>query len=101
MAYSYKSFQNVGVTTETTIYTGAASTEATVIGMSIANTTLNDITVDVKLNTAHVVKNAVVPSGTSFVPIGGDQKLVVEATDTIKVTASASADVVLSVLEIT
>ena len=41
------------------------------------------------------------PVGGAVVPIGGDQKVVLEATDILKVTSSASssADALVSVLE--
>ena len=44
-----------------------------------------------------------IPSGGALVPIGGDQKLVLESGDALKVlsSASSSADVIASVLEIT
>jgi len=52
--------------------------------------------------TVFLVKNASVPAGGSLVPIGGDQKVVVEASDVIQVQSSAatSLDVIVSVLEI-
>ena len=50
-----------------------------------------------------IVKSAPIPVGGSLVAIGGDQKLVMEASDIIKVKSSAatSIDVALSILEIT
>jgi hypothetical protein len=50
-----------------------------------------------------LVKAAVVPVGGSLVIVGGDQKVVLEAADVVSVvtSAAASADAVLSVLEIT
>jgi hypothetical protein len=100
MANAFKSYQSTSVTTETTVLTGPASTETTVIGLSIANTGASVATVDVKLNTAYVVKDAPVPVGGSLVVVGGDQKLVVEAADTIKVTSDITVDVITSTLEI-
>jgi hypothetical protein len=49
-----------------------------------------------------LVKNASVPAGGALVPVGGDQKVVVEASDVIQVQSSAatSLDVIVSVLEI-
>jgi type IV secretory pathway VirJ component len=99
MGITFKSYESAGVSSQTTILTGTAGKETIAIGMTVANTTSADITVDVKLNATYLVKQASVPTGTAFVPIGGDQKVVVEAGDTIKVTASGSSDVVLSVLE--
>ena len=96
-----------------TIYTCPASTETTIIGMSIANITTSQITVDVKIESntvdtetnanVFVIKDAPVPVGGTLVPIGGDQKIVLQATDVLKVQSDTanSADVVLSILEIT
>ena len=51
----------------------------------------------------YVVKAAPVPVGSSLVVVGGDQKVVLEASDVLKVTSdtASSADVSLSILEIT
>ena len=96
-----------------TIYTCPASTETTIIGLSIANIVTTQITVDVKLNGAgrtsgavdnvYLVKAAPIPVGGSLVVVGGYQKVVLEPGDTIKVTSdtASSADVVLSHLDIT
>jgi hypothetical protein len=100
MANTFKSYQSTSVTTEATVLTGPSSTQTTVIGLSIANTGASVATVSVKLNTAYVVKDAPVPVGGSLVVVGGDQKLVVEATDTIKVTSDVTVDVCTSTLEI-
>jgi len=100
MANAFKSYQSTSITTEATVLTGPASTETTVIGLSIANTSSSTATVDVKLNTAYIVKAAPIPVGGSLVVVGGDQKLVVEATDTIKVTSDVTVDVITSTLEI-
>ena len=100
MANNFKSYQSTGITTETTVFTGPASTQTTVIGMSIANTTTSAITASVKLNSAYLVKDAPIPVGGSLVAVGGDQKVCVEATDTVSVIASANVDVITSTLEI-
>mgnify|MGYP000672132573 FL=1 len=49
-----------------------------------------------------MIKNAVIPVGGAIVPIGGEQKVVLEATDAIKVVSNtaSSADVIVSALEI-
>ena len=96
---------NVG-TTATTALTGASGAQTTVIGMTVANTTTGTVTASVTLTsgatTVYLVKNASVPAGGALVPIGGDQKVVVEASDVIQVQSSAatSLDVIVSVLEI-
>ena len=102
---NYTSSSSVG-TTETTIYTPAAGTTAVIIGMTIANVLTNtQVAVDVRATingvTVYLVRGAAVAVGGALVPIGGDQKVVLEAGDSIKVTSSnaASIDVLLSVLE--
>jgi hypothetical protein len=94
------------------VYTGQSGTETTIIGMSIANIASSQIlvsvkiisdTVDVETNTdAFLVKDAPIPVGGSLVVVGGDQKLVIQDTDVVRVTSDTanSADTVMSVLEI-
>jgi hypothetical protein len=103
----FKNFhsKNVG-TSASTVYTCPAATQTTAIGMTIANVTSSNITVDVYVTVSsvdyYIVKGASVPVGGALVPIGGDQKLVIETGDAVKVVSStaSSADVNLSVLEI-
>lgn len=109
MANAFKTVTDTAVgTSAATIYTCPASTETTIIGMNIANILTSSITVDIQLenndgDNVYIVKDAVVPTGSSLVAIGGDQKIVMNASDVLKVTASqaSAADVTLSILEIT
>ena len=106
MANTFKnSFsQSVGQTS-TTIYT-ASGVQATVIGMTVANVTQADVKANVFVTSSgtdyFLVKSALIEPGSALVPIGGDQKLVLESGDLIKVQSdtSSSLDVILSVLEI-
>ncbi|MGI9555812.1 MAG: hypothetical protein ACR2M9_03045 [Cyanophyceae cyanobacterium] len=88
-------------------YTVGASTQTTVIGLTVANTSASSVNIDVTLNDGandtYIVKDAPVPVGGALVPIGGNQKIVMITGDSIKVNSSAasSVDAVLSVLEIT
>ena len=88
-------------------YTVAASTDVTVIGLTVANTTASQVLVDATLNDGsndtYIVKNAPVPAGSSLVIIGGDQKVVLTTNDSIKVKSdtASSVDAVMSILEIT
>jgi uncharacterized Zn ribbon protein len=109
-AFKVKTFDGsaTGANTDMTIYTCPASTETTIIGMTLANLTGSQVTVDVKLNNndgdnVFVVKDAPVPTGSSLVVVGGDQKIVLEASDAIVVQSDTanSIDTVLSILEIT
>jgi hypothetical protein len=88
-------------------YTVGASTSTTLIGLTLANVTADAVTANITLSTAdsdyYIVKDAPVPSGGTLVAVGGDQKVVMEVGDSIKVTSSDSdsIDVIMSFLEIT
>ena len=108
MASTFKNAVSASVGSSTTsVYTVPSATTTTVIGITISNITASDITVDIAVTdtsattTVYLLKGATVSVGGALVPIGGDQKVVLEATDIIKVTSSAasSADVIVSVLE--
>ena len=112
MANAFKTFSAKNIDTastgETTLYTCPSSTETTIIGLNIANILTVSITVNVQLinndgDNVHIVKSAIVPVGSSLVAVGGDQKIVMNASDILRITASqaSAADVTLSVLEIT
>jgi len=98
---------NIG-TSPSTVYTTPALTTTTVIGVNVANTTANNITVDVQVVdnsasvTIYLIKSAIITPGGALVLVGGDQKVVLEPNDYMSVTSSAvtSADVIVSVLEI-
>jgi hypothetical protein len=109
MANAFKLVTDTGVgTSAATVHTGAGSTETTIIGMSIANIHTSQIEVDVQLenndgDNIYIVKDAPIPVGSSLVVVGGEQKVVMNASDVLKVTSNvaSSADVALSILEIT
>ena len=109
MASTFKNGVSVNIgTSETSILTGGSGKQTTVIGLSIANTTASAITANVRVTdtsasaTGYIVKGVSVGVGTTAVIIGGDQKLVLEATDILKVTSSASTsvDAIVSYVEI-
>ena len=107
MPNTFKNYflKNAG-TAAANVYAPAAATQATVIGLTIGNTTASPITANVTVvsgGTTHfMVQNATISNGGALVPIGGDQKLVMEAGDYMQVQTSTvnSADVIVSVLEI-
>ena len=110
MANSFKRKLSRSIGTSLTAvgsYTVGAATEVTVIGLAVANTSASQVLVDATLNDGsndtYLIKEAPVPSGGSIVIVGGDQKVVLEVGDSIKVksTAASSVDVVMSILEIT
>ena len=92
--------------TNTTVYTTPSATSTTVIGMSIANVASSNINISATLtsgsSTVYLAKNTTVPVGGSVILIGSDQKVVMTADNYLSVQSSiaSSADVVISVLEI-
>lgn len=108
MANTFKSYpsKNVG-TSAATIYTCPSATQTTLIGLSVANTSASPITADAYVTRSavdyYLIKSGVVPVGGTLVIVGGEQKVVLEPSDVLKVVTSAasSADCFASLLEIT
>ena len=88
-----------GVTTEATVYTPSAGTVGTVIGLSICPTSGNETTASLKLEGSYIVKDISITNGSTLVPIGGEQKMVVLDGESLKVQADNNVDVIVSVLE--
>jgi|SRR5210317_587599 hypothetical protein len=114
MANSFLSETDTAVgTSPASIYTCPSATETTIIGLSIANIVTSQILVDVILDASsrtsgaedsvYLIKDAPVPVGGTLVVVGGDQKVVMEPGDILKVVSdtASSADVVMSHLDIT
>jgi len=108
MANNFTRYLNKSVgTSAATVVTVGASTQTTIIGLSLANTTTSPITVSAFITASavdyYLIKDATVPVGGTLVVVGGDQKTVLITSDALKVISSAasSADVVTSVLNIT
>ena len=108
MANSFKNYVSANVLSNTVVHTGASGTQTTVIGLSLANISNGSLTANVHLHSGgsnyQLVKNAAVPFGGTLIPVGGDQKLVLETNDSLCVSSSGptdGVDVILSVLEIT
>ena len=96
----FKNYTSASVgTSPVTVYTVPSATTSVTIGLTIANTTTSQITVDVQAAGVYVVKGAPIPAGAGLSVLDG--KIILETTDTVVVTSSAatSADVILSVLE--
>lgn len=104
---TFKSYasKNVG-TSAATVYTCPSATQTTLIGLSMANTTSSPITTDAYVTRSavnyYLVKGATVPVGGSLVIVGGDQKVVLQASDVLYVvnSAASSGDAFASLLEI-
>ena len=115
MANTFKVVTKAGVTSADTIYTVASSTTTVVLGIMVGNTTTSQITATVSLGsdtsnraganneanqTVELVTNAPVPVGGTLELLAGN-KVVMETTDTLSLTASGAADIALSIMEIT
>jgi hypothetical protein len=108
MANTFKSFflKNANTISQN-VYSAGSGVQATLIGMTIANITTSPITANVTVSSAgtdyFMIRGATIAPGGSLVPIGGDQKVVLESGDYMRVQASGenAADVIVSVLEIT
>ena len=94
-------------TSEVSVYTVPSSTTSTVIGLTMANVTAGTIEADIRVydssGTAHyyLIKSAEIFTGGALVAVGGDQKLVLETGDIVKVKSdtASSIDTIISVME--
>jgi hypothetical protein len=109
-----KTSRNVGTTFDTVgNYTVAAATQTTVIGLAISNNLsggslsaaqiLVDAVVNDGTNDTYIIREVLVPGGSTIVLVGGDQKIVLNTGYSIKVKSNTtgSADVIMSFLELT
>ena len=115
MANTFKVVTKAGVTSEDVIYTVASSTTTVVLGIMLGNTTTSQVTATVTLSSdtsnraganneanqdVELVTNAPIPSGSSLELLAGN-KVVMETTDALKLTASGATDITVSIMEIT
>lgn len=99
MANTFNRYVVTDVTTNTAVITCPAGKTITVIGLVVSNTSGVTTNVSVELSGVYVVKNATVIKGSAIVPVGGEQKIVMVAGDTLSVSADYPVDVIASVLE--
>jgi hypothetical protein len=113
MANQFLSETSAGVgTSEVSLYTCPADTETTIIGLSLTNVAPGPVDASAILDcsgrtsgaedSVYLVKGATIPQGSSLAIVGGDQKVVMEPGDVLKVVSNtdSSIDVVLSHLDI-
>ena len=98
--------------TPLTLYTGKSSTTAVVLGLILCNIHTTAVTATVQLvsdtsdtetnETVKVVNDVSIPAGSSLEVLSGS-KVIIQATDVLKIDCSVSAkiDASLSVMEIT
>ena len=99
---------NIGITANTiNSYTVQSGVTSIVLGLTLCNTTGATINATVLVsngsNVHYIVKNAPITTGGALVPIGGDQKLVLQFNDNVKVSSDTvnSIDAYMSIMEIT
>lgn len=112
MANTFKVVTKAGVTSEDVIYTAGSGITTIVLGLVLGNTTTAQITGTVTLNSntgnrsganneanqaVELITGAAIPAGSSLSVVDG--KVILEATDEIKVTGSGATDVILSIME--
>ena len=115
MANTFKLSSKAGVTSADVIYTVAGSTTTIILGLILGNTTTSQVTATVTLTsdtgsrtnnndevnqTVELITNAPIPAGSSLELLSGN-KVVLETTDSISVSATGATDVALSYMEIT
>ena len=117
MANTFKLVTKAGVTSADVIYTVASSTTTVVLGIMLGNTTTSQVTATVTLSSdtssrppsgtnsgnnadVELVTNAPIPAGSSLEMLSGN-KIVMETTDSLKLTASGATDIAVSIMEIT
>jgi len=103
MANTFKVVTKAGVTSADVIYTVAGSTTTGQITatVSLGSDTSNRAGANNEANqTVELVTNAPVPVGGTLELLSGN-KVVMETTDTLSLTASGAADITLSNIEIT
>ena len=89
MANTFKLVSKAGVTSADVIYTVASSTTTVLLGIMLGNTTTSQVTATVTIE-----------SDTSLELLAGN-KVVMETTDVLKLTASGATDIAVSIMEIT
>ena len=99
---------NIGNTASTLgSYTVASTATTIVVGLTVSNTTGSSINASVFVNNGannyYLVKNAPIAAGGALIPIGGDQKLVLQFNDNVKIVSdtASSIDAYMSIMEIT
>ena len=115
MANTFKLSSKAGVTSADVIYTVAGSTTTIILGLILGNTSSSQATATVTLTSdsgsrsnnndevnqpVELITNAPIPAGSSLELLAGN-KVVLETTDSISVTATGATDVALSYMEIT
>jgi len=103
-----KTLANIGLIANTVgSYTVGGGVTSVVLSLSIANTSGSTVYASAFVangaSLTYIVKSAPVSAGGTLVIIGGDQKVVLQTNDNVKVVSDTvnSLDCIMSVMEIT
>ena len=96
---------NVSANTDMIPYTAPSSTTTVMIGLTVANTSNSQTSLDIKLDAQtniFLAKNLPIPAGSAFEYMSGN-KIILQAGHSIKIQSDTanSADTCLSIMEIT
>lgn len=88
------------VTTETTVLT--AEKDIYITGLTICPNTdvANNPTVNLKFDSAYILKNTTISNGTTIAPLGGLSKLLLKTSEIIAVEADYPIDVIITYQEV-
>ena len=115
MANTFKLITKAGVTSADVIYTVASSTTTVILGLMIGNTTSSSVNATVTIETdtgnrsgnndeanqnVELLTTTAIPGNSTLELLGGN-KVVMETTDSLTLTATGAADIALSIMEIT
>lgn len=88
-----------GVVTSQDVVICPANTVITLIGVTVSNISGTLTTATITAAGANILKDVEIRKGSAIVPVGGEQKIVLLAGDTLTVSADYAVDVIASVLE--
>ena len=95
----FNRYVNNGVITSQDVITCPANTVITLIGVTVSNVSGTLTTATITAAGANILKDVEIEKGSAIVPVGGEQKIVLLAGDTLTVSADYAVDVIASVLE--
>jgi hypothetical protein len=102
-----KTLANVGLIANTVgSYTVGGGITSVVLGLSVANTTGATVSASAFIangtSLTYLVKSAPITTGGTLVIIGGDQKIVLQTNDNVKIVSDTvnALDCVMSIMEI-
>ena len=107
MANTFITKRSKDVSSSTTVggYVVGSNIGTLIVSLSLSNTTASQVTanimIDNGINDFYILKGAPIASGGTLVAVGGEQKIMLQTGDSIKVSASGNVDVFMNAMETT